>query len=67
MNGMLKSISHPKIAAPGEAFNSVWHVEQIANAALLMNTFLNSGDTAGKLPSGRALVTNLLHFHAQYT
>ncbi len=33
MNGMLKSISRPKIAAPGEAFNTVWYVERIAHAA----------------------------------
>ena len=34
MNGTSKSMSHPKIAAPGEAFNTVWNVEQIAHAAL---------------------------------
>jgi hypothetical protein len=33
MNGMSKSISHPNIAAPGEAFNTIWWVEQMAHAA----------------------------------
>ncbi len=33
MNGMSNSIYHPNIAAPGEAFDSVWWVEQMANAA----------------------------------
>jgi hypothetical protein len=34
---MSKSMSRPNIAAPGEAFNAVWYVEQIAHAALSMN------------------------------
>jgi hypothetical protein len=33
MNGMSNSISHPNIAASGEAFNTVWWVEQMAHAA----------------------------------
>jgi hypothetical protein len=33
MNGMSNSISHPKIAAPGDAFNTLWWVEQMAHAA----------------------------------
>ncbi len=33
MNRMSNSISHPKIAAPDEAFNTVWWVEQTAHAA----------------------------------
>jgi hypothetical protein len=45
MNGMSKSISCPKIAAPGEAFNTVWYVEQIAHAALLMNVSISAVST----------------------
>jgi hypothetical protein len=30
---MSNSMSHPNIAAPGEAFNTVWWVEQMAHAA----------------------------------
>jgi hypothetical protein len=33
MNGILKSISCPNIAALGEAFSTVWYVEHMANAA----------------------------------
>jgi hypothetical protein len=33
MNGMSKSMSHPNIAAPGEALSTVWWVEQMAHAA----------------------------------
>ena len=33
MNGMSNSITHPNIAAPGEAFNTVWRLEQMARAA----------------------------------
>jgi hypothetical protein len=33
MNGTLKSMSHPNIAAPGETFSTVWKVEQMAHAA----------------------------------
>ena len=42
-NGMLKSISCPNIAAPGEAFNTVWYVERIAHAALSMNVSMSVG------------------------
>jgi hypothetical protein len=35
MNGMSNSISHPNIAAPGEAFNTVWWVEPTAHAVRL--------------------------------
>jgi hypothetical protein len=45
MNGTLKSMSRPKIAAPGEAFNTVWYVEQIAYAALSMNVSMSAGST----------------------
>ena len=34
MNRTSKSMSHPKIAAHGEVFNTMWYVEQIAHAAL---------------------------------
>jgi hypothetical protein len=33
MNGMSNSMSRPNIAAPGEAFNTVWWVEQMAHAS----------------------------------
>ena len=38
------TISRPKIAAPGagEAFNTVWYVEQIAHAALSISAMTNS-------------------------
>jgi len=36
-------MSHPNIAAPGEAFNTVWYVEQIAHAALSMNVSMSAG------------------------
>ncbi len=45
MRSMLKSISCPKIAAPGEAFNTVWYVERIAHAALLMNVSMSAVST----------------------
>ena len=45
MNGMLKSISRQKIAAPGEAVNTVWYVEQIAHAALSINVSISAGST----------------------
>ena len=45
MNSMSKSISRPKIAAPGEAFSTVWYVERITHAALLMNVSMSAGST----------------------
>ncbi len=38
-------MSRPNIAAPGEAFNTVWYVEQIAHAALSMNVSMSAGST----------------------
>jgi hypothetical protein len=35
----------PKIAAPGEAFNTVWYVEQIVHASLSMNVSMSAGST----------------------
>jgi hypothetical protein len=32
-------------AAPGEAFNILWHVFQIAHAALLMNVSMSAGSS----------------------
>ncbi len=32
-------------AAPGEAFNIVWYVLQIAHAALLMNVLMSAGSS----------------------
>jgi hypothetical protein len=45
MNGTLKSMLHPNIAAPGEAFNTVWYVERIAYAALSMKVSMSAGST----------------------
>jgi len=42
MNGMSKSMSRPNIAAPGEAFNTVWYVEWLAHSALLMNVSMSA-------------------------
>jgi hypothetical protein len=33
MNRKSNSLSHPNIAAPGEAFNTVWWAERMAHAA----------------------------------
>jgi hypothetical protein len=38
-------MSRPKIAAPGEAFSTVWYVERIAHAALSMNVSMSAGST----------------------
>jgi hypothetical protein len=48
---MSKSMSHPNIAAPGEAFNTVWYVEQIAHAALSMNVSMSAGSTESAISS----------------
>jgi hypothetical protein len=45
MNGMPKSISRPKIAAPGEAFDTMWYDERIAHAALSMNVSMSASST----------------------
>ena len=45
MNGTSKSMSRPNIAAPGEAFNTVWYVERIAHAAQSMNVSMSAGAT----------------------
>jgi hypothetical protein len=45
MNRMSKSMSRPKTAAPGEAFNTVWYVEQISHAALSINVSMSAGST----------------------
>jgi hypothetical protein len=34
-------MSHPNIAAPGEAFNTVWWVEQMAHAASDKKTLMS--------------------------
>jgi hypothetical protein len=33
------------VATPGEAFNILWYVLQIAHAALLMNVSMSAGST----------------------
>jgi len=40
---MLKSMSCPNIAAPGEVLNTVWYVERVAHAALSMNVSMSVG------------------------
>jgi hypothetical protein len=45
MNGTLKSMPRPKIAAPGEVFNTVWYDERIVHAALSMNVSMSAGST----------------------
>ncbi len=42
---MSKSMSHPNIAAPGEAFNTLWYVEQISHAVSLINVSVSAGST----------------------
>jgi hypothetical protein len=49
MNRMSNSISRPNIAAPGEAFNNVWWVEQMAHAA-----------SAKKMPMSLALTNSAM-------
>jgi hypothetical protein len=44
-------MSHPNIAAPGEAFDTVWYVEQIAYAALSMNVSMSAGSTESAMSS----------------
>jgi hypothetical protein len=46
MNGTSKIVSCLSVcAAPGEAFNILWYVLQIAHAALLMNVSMSAGST----------------------
>ncbi len=56
MNGMSKSMSHPNIAATGEAFNTVWYVEQIAHAALSMNVSMSAGSTESAMSSSEVRI-----------
>ena len=42
-------MSHPKIAAPGEAYCTVWYIEQFAHAALSMNVSMSVGCTESAL------------------
>jgi hypothetical protein len=35
----------PNIATPGEAFSTVWYVEQISHAALSMNVLMSADST----------------------
>jgi hypothetical protein len=60
MNGMSKSMSHLNIAAPGEAFNAVWYVEQIAHAALSMNVSMSAGSTESAMSSSEVRIMVLL-------
>ncbi len=45
MNVTLKIVSCSSVAVPGEAFNIVWYVLQIAFAALSMNVSMSAGST----------------------
>ncbi len=40
-----KIVSCSDVAAPGEAFNILWYVLQIAHAALLMSVSMLAGST----------------------
>ena len=53
---MSKSISRPNIAAPGEAFNTVWYVEQIAHAALSMNVSMSAGSTESTMSNSEVRI-----------
>ncbi len=44
-------MSHPNIAAPGEPFNTVWYVVQIAHAALSINVSMSAGSTESAMSS----------------
>ncbi len=56
MNGMSKSMSRPNIAAPGEAFNTVWYVEQSAHAALSMTVSMSAGSTESAMSSSEVRI-----------
>jgi len=56
MNRMLKSMSRLNIAAPSEAFNTVWYVEKIALAALSMNVSMSAGSTASAMSSSEVRI-----------
>ena len=43
--GMSNSVSRPKIAAPGEAFSTVWYVEQMTHALLVRKSATLLGST----------------------
>ena len=45
MNGMSKSMSRSNIAAPGEAFSTVWYVYQNAHAVLSIDVSMSAGST----------------------
>ena len=44
-------MSRPNIAAPGEAFSTVWYVERIAQTALSMNVSMSAGCTESAIMS----------------
>ncbi len=69
MNGMSKSISHPNIAAPGEAFYTVWYDEQIAHSALSMNVSMSAGstDSAMSISEVRIIVPRTRWMHSHMT
>ena len=48
---MTKIISPLNIAAPGEAVNTAWYVEQISYAALSMNVSMSTGSTKSAMSS----------------
>jgi hypothetical protein len=49
-------MSCQNIAAPGEAFNTVWYVEQIAHAALSMNVSMSAGSTESAMSSSEVRI-----------
>jgi hypothetical protein len=70
MKGMSKSISRPKIAAPGEVFNTVWYDEQIAHAALSMKVSMSAVSTVSAMSISEVRIivprTQWMHSHMAF-
>jgi hypothetical protein len=50
---MSNNMSLPKMAAPGEAFNTVWYVEPMAHAALARKSATSLGSTVSAMSNSR--------------
>ena len=46
---MSNNMFQPTMAALGEAFSTVWYVEQMAQAAFVMNASISLGSTEGAM------------------
>ena len=62
MNGMSKIMSRPNIAAPGEAFSTVWEVEQMAHTASDKKTSMSLAFTNSAILSS-AVMNMFLRLH----